>query len=165
MPLPEGDTNLYSREVFEDQIAFTMGGRAAEELVYNQLTTGASQDIQHATRLARAMVTQFGMSDVLGPRSYGASGGQVFLGRELGEQRDYSEFYAQEIDNEVKRILVDQYDRAKHILLGNRGKLDELADILIDQETLDRQSFEDFIDNNGRIGDLSAAPAHFDDND
>jgi cell division protease FtsH len=165
MPLPEGDTNLYSREVFEDQIAFTMGGRAAEELVYNQLTTGASQDIQHATRLARAMVTQFGMSDVLGPRSYGASGGQVFLGRELGEQRDYSEFYAQEIDNEVKRILVDQYDRAKHILLGNRAKLDELADILIDQETLDRQSFEDFIDNNGRIGDLSAAPAHFDDND
>jgi cell division protease FtsH len=165
MSLPESDTNLRSREAFEDLIASAMGGRASEELVYNQFTTGASHDLQQATHMARAMVTQFGMSDVLGPRSYGASGGQIFLGRELGEQRDYSEFYAQEIDNEVKRILVDQYDRAKHILLGNRAKLDELAGILIDQETMDRQSFEDFIDNNGHIGDLSAAPAHFDDND
>jgi cell division protease FtsH len=164
MSLPDGesDTMMYSREQFEDQIAAAMGGRAAEEIIFNQLTTGASNDLQQATRMARAMVTQFGMSDILGPRSYGSQNGSIFLGRELGEQRDYSEHYAEEIDNEVKRILQYNYDRAKQILLDNRDKLELIAKVLIEQETLDRAAFEELMAGSG-IG--AAAPTMFDTDD
>ncbi len=162
MPLPEGDIALQSREMFEDQIAFTMGGRAAEELVFNQFTTGASNDLQQATRLARAMVTQFGMSDKLGPRSYGGGNQSVFLGREIGEQRDYSERYAQEIDDEVKHILQSGYERAISVLKTNRDKLEELATYLIEHETLDREQFERLMDKLDSAPGLSTAPALFD---
>ncbi|MBC8170599.1 MAG: ATP-dependent zinc metalloprotease FtsH [Anaerolineae bacterium] len=147
MSLPDGDvdTMMYSREQFEDQIACAMGGRAAEEIIFKQLTTGASNDLQQASRIARAMVTQFGMSAVLGPRSYGSQSSSIFLGRELGEQRDYSEHYAEEIDNEVKHILVSNYDRAKGILTEYKDKLDLLARVLIEQETLDRAAFEELM--------------------
>jgi cell division protease FtsH len=159
MPLPENENMLQSLEQFEDQITFAMGGRAAEELVFNQLTTGASNDLQQATRMARAMVTQFGMSDILGPRSYGGGGQQVFLGRDLGEQRDYSEHYAEEIDNEVKRILSHAYDRAKNILLEHRDALETLAGVLIERETLDRETFEQMM-RGGEPGlNLGTAPA------
>ncbi len=165
MPLPEGDISLQTRDMFEDQIAFTMGGRAAEELVFNQFTTGASNDLQQATRLARAMVTQFGMSDKLGPRSYGSGqGGQVFLGREIAEQRDYSERYAQDIDDEVKRILQAGYARALDVLRTHRIKLDSLADFLIEYETLDRMQFEELMTgcDDALPGGLTTAPALFD---
>lgn len=165
MSLPDGesDTMMYSREQFDDQIAAMMGGRASEEIIFNQLTTGASNDLQQATRMARAMVTQFGMSDILGPRSYGSQGGSIFLGRELGEQRDYSEHYAEEIDNEVKRILLYNYDRAKQILLDSRDKLELIAKVLIEQETLDRASFEELMTSSpSGIGSTAAAPAMFD---
>jgi cell division protease FtsH len=172
MPLPEGDTALQSREQFEEQIAFAMGGRAAEEIVFNQFTTGASNDLQQATRMARAMVTQFGMSDKLGPRSYGGSGQHVFLGREMSEPRDYSEHTAEEIDNEVKRILQMAYDRASTILTQNREMLDKIARVLIEQETLDRHSFETLMDggdidsdsdsDNLPSSNLGTAPALYD---
>ncbi len=164
MPLPEHESSLHSREEFEDRIAFAMGGRAAEEIVFNQLTTGASNDLQQATGMARAMVTQFGMSDLLGPRAYGSGNGQVFLGRELAEQRDYSEHYAEEIDNEVKRILQEAYGRAKSILQGQHDRLEELAQVLIDYETLDRQTFEQFMDGESLtpLSGEAPAPAMFD---
>jgi len=147
MSLPEGDTMLKSREEFEDEIVAAMGGRAAEEIVFNQLTTGASSDLQQATRIARSMVTKFGMSDLLGPRSYDSSSGNIFLGRELSESREYSEHYAEEIDNEVKRILQTGYNRAKSILSGSRHILDQLAVTLIEQETINRPEFEDIMAN------------------
>ncbi|MCU0479908.1 MAG: ATP-dependent zinc metalloprotease FtsH, partial [Anaerolineae bacterium] len=105
MPLPdeEEDNMIATREHFEDMIVAVLGGRAAEEIALQQFTTGASNDLQQATRIARAMVTQFGMSEKLGPRAYGGNSQMVFLGRELGEQRDYSEHYAEEIDNGVRR--------------------------------------------------------------
>ncbi len=165
MSLPDGDsdTMMYSAEQFEDQIASAMGGRAAEEIVFGQLTTGASNDLQQATRIARAMVTQFGMSDVLGPRSYGSSSGSIFLGRELGEQRDYSEHYAEAIDNEVKRILMTQYERAKTILTESRDKLEMIARVLLEQETLDRAAFEELMaSSNAGVGTTAPAPALFD---
>ncbi|MEQ8673665.1 MAG: ATP-dependent zinc metalloprotease FtsH [Aggregatilineales bacterium] len=163
MSLPDEDHMLVSREQFQDQIVAAMGGRAAEDIVFNQLTTGASNDLQQATRMARAMVTQFGMSDKLGPRSYGAaSGGSVFLGREIGEQRDYSEHYAEEIDNEVTGILQTAYNRARGILTENREKLDTLANILIERETLDRQHFEEVMENS--MG-ATPAPSMFEDYD
>jgi len=161
MSLPESDTMLHSREQFEDQIAFAMGGRAAEEIIFSQLTTGASMDLQQATRIARAMVTQYGMSEKLGPRAYGSSNGSIFLGRELGEQRDYSEHYAQEIDNEVRGILQRNYERAKNTLMENRTKLDLLAQVLIEQETLDRQTFEELM-SSGVPNMGAATPTLFD---
>ncbi|MCY3979030.1 MAG: ATP-dependent zinc metalloprotease FtsH [Chloroflexi bacterium] len=146
MPLPDGDDMLITREKFEDDIVAAMGGRAAEEIIYDQFTTGASNDLQQATRMARAMVTQFGMSDLLGPRSYGNGGGAVFLGREIAEQRDYSEHYAQQIDDEVKRILQAAYERAKGLLLERKDKMDELVQILIERETLNADEFVEIVD-------------------
>lgn len=155
MPLPSGDSFLKSREQFEDDIAAAMGGRAAEEIIYNQFTTGASNDLQQATRMARAMVTQFGMSEALGPRAYGSGQGAVFLGREISEQRDYSEHYAEQIDNEVKRILQTAYQRAKNILTENREKMEDLVDILIERETLTAEEFVNIIEGS------AAAPATY----
>ena len=128
----------------------------AEEIVFNQLTTGASDDLQKATNMARSMVMQLGMSEVLGPRTFGSGQTSVFLGREIGEQRDYSEDVAQQIDSEVKRIVQSNYDRARKILTQYRDKLDELAKILIEQETLDRASFEEIMNGTtAGIGDTA----------
>ena len=160
MPLPEEDVFLRSREQFEDRIAAAMGGRAAEEIIFNQFTTGASMDLQQATGEARNMVTRFGMSELLGPRTFGSGSSSVFLGREIGEQRDYSEEVAELIDREVKRIVDTAYDRAKKHLTENRVKLDRLAEILIEQETLDRDSFEAIMNETGapnNIGDTAPA--------
>jgi cell division protease FtsH len=145
MSLPENDAFLRSREEFEDEIVAMMGGRAAEEIIFNQFTTGASNDLQQATSQARAMVTQYGMSDVLGPRAFGSGSGSLFLGRDLYEQRDYSEQAAEEIDNEVKRILQTAYQRAKTILIENKEKLEQIAHVLMEQETLDRPGFEELM--------------------
>ncbi len=145
MSLPEEDVFLKSREQFEDELAGIMGGRAAEELIFNQFTTGASSDLQQATSRARMMVTQFGMSESLGPRAFGGGSGSLFLGRDLYEQRDYSEQAAEDIDNEVKRILQTAYQRAKATLTSHRDRLETLASVLIEQETLDRTMFEELM--------------------
>jgi cell division protease FtsH len=142
MSLPDEDVFLRSREQFEDEIAGMMGGRAAEEIIFGQYTTGASSDIQAATARARMMVTQFGMSETLGPRSFGGGSGSLFLGRDLYEQRDYSEQAAEDIDQEIKRIVQTGYQRAKATLVEHRDKLDKLAHLLIEVETLDRAQFE-----------------------
>ncbi len=155
LSLPDTDIFLRSREEFEDQIVAAMGGRAAEEIIFNQFTTGASNDLQQSTSMARSMVTQYGMSDTLGPRTFGGGSGSLFLGRDLYEQRDYSEQAAEEIDNEVKRIVQTAYTRAKSILTENRDKLEMIASILIEQETLDRTSFEELM---GRVMTEDHAP-------
>jgi cell division protease FtsH len=143
MPLPESaDSGLLSREQLEDQIVGLLGGRAAEELTFNRITTGASNDLERATSIARAMVTRYGMSEALGLRVFGEDGGAVFLGRSLGEQRDYSDDTARAIDGEVTRILNHSYERAKSILVEHRDKLIRLAKTLLDVETLDRGQFE-----------------------
>jgi cell division protease FtsH len=159
LPLPDGDDPLTSKDQFEDTIVATMGGRAAEEIVFTHFTTGASHDLQQATDRARRMVMQFGMSEVMGPRTYGGGSGSLFLGRDLYEQRDYSEQAAEEIDNEVKRILQTSYQRAKNILLENRDKLDLLANILIEHETLERSQFEEIMQGKMPSGMASKEPA------
>jgi cell division protease FtsH len=141
MPLPTNDTMLKTKEAFFDDIVATMGGRAAEEIVFNQLTTGASNDLQQATSMARAMVTQYGMSEKLGPRAYGSGNGPIFLGREMGEIRDYSEEYARAIDDEVKNILQQAYERAKSLLLQQREQMEKLVAVLLERETLDSAEF------------------------
>lgn len=145
LALPDSDIFLRSREEFEDELVAIMGGRAAEEIVFKHFTTGASSDLQQATQRARAMVTQYGMSERLGPRAFGGGSGALFLGRDLYEQRDYSEHAAEEIDTEVKRILQSAYERAKQILTDHRDKLENIAKVLIEQETLDRHGFEEMM--------------------
>nr|MBC7244624.1 ATP-dependent metallopeptidase FtsH/Yme1/Tma family protein [Chloroflexota bacterium] len=135
--LPEDDRYLRSKAKFEDEITGLLAGRAAEELVFGDITTGASNDLEQATKLARAMVTQYGMSEVLGPRTFGQKEELIFLGREIAEQRDYSEEVARQIDIEVKRIIETAYQRAMNILKEHRQKLDELAKRLIEVETIE----------------------------
>ncbi len=141
MPLPEEDHLLYAQSKFEDELAGLLGGRVAEEEVFGDVTTGASNDLERVTSLARRMVTQYGMSEVLGPQTFGEKEELVFLGREIGEQRNYSEEIAEAIDMEVRRLVHEAHERARDIVRTYRSKLDELARRLIEQETVDAAEF------------------------
>ncbi len=134
--LPQEDRLNINQEYALNQIAILMGGRIAEELTFSQKTTGAGNDIEVATNLARSMVCEWGMSE-LGPLAYGKKEGEVFLGREMATAQGYSEQTARDIDAEVRRIVTEQYERAKGVLLENRGILNRIADALIEYETLD----------------------------
>lgn len=142
MPLPQDDRYLMQRSKFEDELAGLLGGRAAEELVFSDVTTGASNDLERATRLARKMVTEYGMSEKLGPLTFGRKEELVFLGREIGEQRNYSEEVAQAIDEEVRRLINQAHETALHILRENKDKLVAVAKRLIEVETLDGGDLE-----------------------
>jgi cell division protease FtsH len=142
MPLPEEDRYLKHRAKFKDQLAGLLGGRAAEELMFNDVTTGAANDLGQATRLARKMVCEFGMSEELGPMTFGQKQELIFLGREIAERRDYGEAVAQEIDREVRRFIEEAHSRAKEILTTYRDKLIALAQRLIEDETLEGPELE-----------------------
>jgi cell division protease FtsH len=142
MALPMEDRYLQSKTEFEDKIAGLLGGNAAERLVFGDTTTGASNDIEKATDLARRMVTEFGMSDKLGPLSFGKRDELVFLGREIGEQRNYSDEVAKQIDEEVRAIIDHAYERAMDVLVTHRDKLNALAEKLVAEETVDHEGFE-----------------------
>lgn len=144
--LPSEDRFLGTKSQFEDQIAWGLGGRAAEEVIFNEISSGASNDIEKATEIARRMVTQYGMSRKLGPMSFGTKEEMVFLGREISEQRNYSDEVAYEIDKEVRAIIDVGYARAKKILSDNRNKLIQIAELLITSETLEGQDFEKLFD-------------------
>jgi cell division protease FtsH len=135
--LPEEDRLNMSRTYCENQIAILMGGRIAEELTYGQLTTGAGNDIKRATELAQRMVCEWGMSDKLGPLTFGRREEQVFLGRDITQQQDYSEQTAIEIDREVRRYVMDNYNRAKALIQSKLDVLNGMADALMEYETLD----------------------------
>ncbi len=152
MPLPEEDHLLHSRERFRDELAGLLGGRVAEEEVFGEITTGASNDLERVTSLARRMVTQYGMSEVLGPQTFGEKEELVFLGREIGEQRNYSEEIAESIDKEVRKLVYEAYERARGIIRQYRAKLDEIAHRLIDQETLDANEFQAIFAGMGAAG-------------
>ncbi len=140
--LPTEDRYLYTRSHFEDTLAFCLGGHAAEQIVFGEMTTGAENDIERATKLARKMVMEYGMSDKLGPLQFGHKEEMVFLGRDLGEQRNYSEAVAVEIDQEVRRLITQAYARAMEILKSHRDKLDQVSRRLIKDETLDTVTFD-----------------------
>ncbi|MCK5793999.1 MAG: AAA family ATPase, partial [Anaerolineales bacterium] len=135
--LPDNDRTLVSRKKILADMVSLLGGRAAEEIVFSDITSGASNDLERVTKLAREMVTRLGMSSELGPMVYGKKDEMVFLGKEFTEQRDYSESVAEKIDEEVKDIVSDAYKRAKAILLKHREVLDVLAEKLLEQETVD----------------------------
>ncbi|WP_129409890.1 ATP-dependent zinc metalloprotease FtsH [Marinitoga lauensis] len=136
LQLPLEDKYLMTKEEILDRITGILGGRAAEELVFNQITSGAANDLQKATEYARIMILKFGMSERLGPIAWGAEEEEVFLGKELAKMKNYSEETANEIDNEIKRIIIESYEKAKSILEENIDKLHEIADVLLEKETL-----------------------------
>jgi cell division protease FtsH len=137
MALPEEDSRLRHRNKFKADMAALLGGRAAEELIFRDVTTGASNDLERATKMARSMVTQYGMSEKLGPITFGEKDELIFLGREIAEQRNYSEEIARQIDREVRRLVEEAYQTAKNVLITHRDKLVALAERLIHEETVD----------------------------
>lgn len=143
MSLPEEDRILQSRKKLFAEMVMLLGGRAAEEIVFDDITSGASNDIERVTRLARMMVTRLGMSDELGPMVYGQKEELIFLGREISEQRDYSESVAEKIDGEVRQLVNEAYEKARALLIQYRDKLEAVADRLLEVETISRQEFEE----------------------
>ncbi len=139
--LPEEERRLVTKSKLEDELAYALGGRTAEELVFGDVTTGAANDLERVTEIARAMVTRYGMSETLGPMTFGQKEELVFLGKEIGEQRDYSEAIAQEIDIEVRKIVNRAHERAREVLTQYREQLDRVAQRLIEVETLDAEEF------------------------
>jgi cell division protease FtsH len=140
--LPAEDRHLWTRSQFQDMLAATLGGMVAEEMVMGEMSTGPQDDLERATKIARQMVTQWGMSERLGPRTFGKREELIFLGREISEQRNYSEKVAEEIDEEVRRIIDGAYQTARRTLSDNRGKLDQLAKHLIEEETIEGEALE-----------------------
>lgn len=139
--MPSEDTSLHTKESFYDMIAGMLGGRAAEEIAIGKITNGAANDLERVTSIARQMVTRWGMSERLGPRVFGRKDEMIFLGREISEERDYSEHIAEMIDEEVHEIVQAEYKRALQILSDNRDKLDAITDRLLEVETLGRNEF------------------------
>jgi len=155
LPILDEDVKYFTKEQFEDTICAGMGGRAAESIIFDHFTTGASSDLQQGTDRARSMVTQYGMSDKLGPRTFGSNGSNPFLGRGWQDDRDYSEESAQVIDAEIRRIVSENYERAINILKANRDKLEMLAQTLMNLETLDRADFEYLMEHGEMPGELT----------
>ncbi len=145
MKLPTEDKHLHTKSSFLDEIAALLGGYAAEKLVFNELTTGASNDLKVATSMARKLVTQYGMSDVLGPVTLGEQHSNVFLGRDIGEQKNYSESIAEKIDDEVRRIMQEADARATEVMKKYRSYLDTIAQRLVAEETLEREQFDGIV--------------------
>lgn len=143
MKLPIEDKKLHTRSSFLDELAVLLGGFTAEKLVMGDVTTGASDDLRRATEIARELVTRYGMSDKLGPRTFGNAEEVVFLGREIHEQRDYSEKTSEKIDEEVSRLIEDASDTAKRILTERRTVLEAIAKTLLEKETLEKEEFEE----------------------
>ncbi len=141
MPLPDADRSLKSRAQYEDELAGLLGGRVAEEIVFTEPSTGATNDLERVTKLAKAMVTRFGMSEAIGPMQLQRGDSNPFMGMDFGEQRTYSEDVARKIDQEVRRIVESAYARARSILVENKEKLELLAETLLEKEVLDRQEF------------------------
>jgi len=141
------ESGLYSRSYLQNQMAVALGGRVAEEIVYGEeeVTTGASNDLQQVANVARQMITKFGMSEKIGPVALGRSQGGMFLGRDIASERDFSEDTAATIDLEVSELVDVAYKRATKVLTENRGMLDEMAEMLIERETIDTEDIQDLI--------------------
>jgi len=142
MLLPTEDRYLWSKPQFEDMLAYALGGHVAELIIFGEVTTGASNDIERVTKISRSMVTEYGMSSRIGPMALGHKEELVFLGRDFGEQRNYSEQTAREVDEEVRRIIQEAFDKAYHILLQNKTRLIMISERLIKEETLEGPLFE-----------------------
>jgi cell division protease FtsH len=155
--LPQEDRYLMTRKELLDEMTVMLAGRAAEEVVFGEVTTGAQNDLERVTELARKMVCEFGMSERLGPVTLGRKAGPIFLGRDIVEDRNYSEAVANEIDREVRRIVEECYERAKRLLQENRHLLDAIANRLLEKETIDGEELDELLKETGAV---TAVEAH-----
>lgn len=142
MQLPSEDKPYVSKNYLLDEIVVLLGGRVAETIVFGDINSGASSDIERATEIARKMITRYGMSDELGPVMYGSSNDEVFLGRDFSSSRNYSEAIAAEIDSQIKRIITDAYKRCEEILRANMDQLETVSEYLIKHEKVDGEVFK-----------------------
>lgn len=149
--LPLGDRYTYTKDYLLNTLKILLGGRAAEEIALNHMTTGAGNDLERATDLARKMVTEWGMSERLGPLTFGKKDEQIFLGREIARHKDYSDKTSEEIDNEIKRIVTEAYESAKKLLKDNYDLLDKLAKTLLEKETLEGSEIDSIIAERGLV--------------
>jgi len=156
--LPDEDRYLWTKNQFGDMLSVMMGGRVAEEMIFSEVTTGASNDIERATKVALSMVKRYGMSESLGPRTFGKVQEMVFLGREISEERDYGDKIAEEIDDEVRILIKLAYERAQEILVENKPSLVLLSEYLIEHETISGDNMVRLLDD-GAIGDDPGTPA------
>jgi len=147
LALPTEDKFLTSKNQMTDQLAMMLGGRVAEEVAVGDITTGASNDIERATKMAKQMVTRFGMSEKLGPQTFGDANHEVFLGRDFSANADYSPEIAYEIDKEISRLIDDAYEKAREILTERKPQLDQMADVLVERETVDRDELLALLEN------------------
>jgi cell division protease FtsH len=145
MQLPEQDRYSYDRDFLLNRVAVLFGGRIAEEVFMNQMTTGASNDFERATQMARDMVTRYGMSDALGPMVYGENEGEIFLGRSITTHKNVSESTMQKVDGEIRRIIDEQYGLARRLIEENRDKVDAMAKALLEFETIDADQINDIM--------------------
>jgi cell division protease FtsH len=145
MQLPTDDRHNYSKEFLYNTLAILMGGRVAEELVLHHITTGAGNDLERATDLARKMVCEWGMSEKLGPLTFGRKEEEIFLGREIATKRDFSDQVALEIDHEIKRLVTENYERAKRMLTEHMASLKALAEALLEREVLDAPEIDQIL--------------------
>jgi cell division protease FtsH len=160
LQLPTQDRYLITKLELMDKLAVLLGGRVAEDLIFKDVTTGAQNDLERATKIARQMVTEFGMSETLGPITLGRKEHEIFLGRDISEKRDYSEEIANKIDKEVKKIIESAYVRAKDILTKNKRKLKKIARNLIERETLEGKELDDLL-NGIKLANLTKFKANF----
>ena len=144
--MPSEDTFLTTRSQLRDQLAMTLGGRAAEELVFDEITTGAANDLEKVTATAKNMIMRYGMSEKLGPRTLGRTHDQPFLGREFSQESDYSDEIAREIDDEIRRIVEEAHERARAVLVERDEALQRISKILVERETIDRDQFLRLLD-------------------
>src|SRR6185436_18382537 len=140
--LPAEDKFLTTKSALMDQLAMTLGGRAAEELVFHEVTTGAANDLEKVTSTAKQMIMRFGMSEKLGPRVLGRNHDMPFLGREMGNEPDYSEEIAREIDDEIRRVIEEAHEMARKVLETHMTELHKISALLIERETIDKDQFE-----------------------
>ena len=157
--IPEEDRYLWTKNQFRDMMSVTMGGRVAEELIFDEVTTGASNDLERATKIALGMIKRYGMSEGLGPRTFGKREEMIFLGREISEERDYSNKVAEEIDEEVKALINDAYRQANDLLINHKPKLVRLAEYLIEHETVSGESLNRLFNQDPELGVEPATPA------
>jgi len=155
--LPTEEKHNYTKEQLQSRIAVCMGGRIAEDLVFGEISTGAQNDIEQATEMARKMVCEWGMSETLGPLTYGKKEEQIFLGKEFNRHQDYSEATALKIDAEIKRIVTEQYERAQRTLTESREILNRVAEALLEHEVLDAEQLKALVE--GRPIEVRIAPA------
>ena len=162
MQLPVEDRYAYTKDYLIDQITILFGGRVAEELFMNQMTTGASNDFERATDLARKIVTRFGMTEELGPVIYGENDSEVFLGRSVTTHKNISEATMQKIDDTIRNLLQKQYNLAKQLLSDNRDKVEMMTKMLLDQETIDMKEIDAIMNSTSAVANVASTPASSD---